>query len=96
MCFGLGGKKKPVKDETDEEQEIQKAEAEEAKRIEAEKIAETKEEALEEKIQTLSTPLSSMISRQDELGVKRKGSRGRRSLLTSSGGGMGYYSRFNS
>jgi DNA anti-recombination protein RmuC len=77
----------------EEQQAEQEASIEEAKKTEAQKIAESKSEALEEQMSSLSAPLSSMVKRQGELGVKRKGSKGRRSLLT--GSGMGYYSKFN-
>lgn len=77
----------------EEQQAEQEANIEEAKKTEAQKIAESKSEALEEQMSSLSAPLSSMVKRQGELGVKRKGSKGRRSLLT--GSGMGYYSKFN-
>ena len=79
----------------DASQDEQEEEIEVAKKTEAQKTAEAKEEALEEQISTLSVPLSSMIKRQDELGVRRAKGKGRRSLLTSSSGGMGYYNSYN-
>lgn len=79
----------------DASQAEQEEEIEIAKKTEAQKTAEIKEEALEEQISTLSVPLSSMIKRQDELSVRRAKGKGRRSLLTSSGGGMGYYNNYN-
>lgn len=140
MCFG--GKKKEEKEEVDVEQEEQKAAAEEEKESEAEKTAEVKEKAMEEKIATVTAPVSTMEPdapakrRQEETKVnieapepveepmateamadapegslikkrkqkqsdlisglsKKRGGRGRRSLITGmSGGGIGYYSRF--
>jgi len=72
----------------------QEAEIEAAKETEAQKTAALKSEALEKQISSLSAPLSSMVARQGELGVKRKGSKGKRSLLTSGSGGLGYYSKY--
>lgn len=140
MCFG--GKKKEEKEEVDVEQEEQKAAAEEEKKSEAQKTAEVKEKAMEEKIATVTAPVSTMEPdapakrRQEETKVnieapepveepmameamadtpegslikkrkqkqsdlisglsKKRGGRGRRSLITGmSGGGIGYYSRF--
>lgn len=79
----------------DASQAEQEEEIEAAAVVEAEKTADIKSEALEEQISTLSVPLSSMIKRQDELGVRRAKGKGRRSLLTSSSGGMGYYNKYN-
>ena len=58
MCFG--GPKKAPKEEVDVEQEEQKAAAEEEKKTEAEKTAEVKEETMEEKIATVTAPVSTM------------------------------------
>jgi len=79
----------------DASQAEQEEEIEVAKETEAQKTVAAKEEALEEQISTLSVPLSSMIKRQDELGVRRTKGKGRRSLLTSPSGGMGYYNKYN-
>jgi len=59
MCFG-GKKKEPEKEEVDVEQEEQKAAAEEEKKSEAQKTAEIKEKAMEEKIATVTAPVSTM------------------------------------
>jgi len=59
MCFG-GKKKEPEKEEVDVEQEEQKAAAEEEKESEAQKTAEVKEKAMEEKIATVTAPVSTM------------------------------------
>ena len=59
MCFG-GKKKEPEKEEVDVEQEEQKAAAEEEKKSEAQKTAEVKEKAMEEKIATVTAPVSTM------------------------------------
>ena len=89
-------------------QEEQEKEIEEAKKSEAQKTAEAKEKAMEEKIATVTAPVSTMEAddparrRQEETMVsisspskKRSRSKGRRSLITGkSGGGIGYYSRF--
>ena len=80
------------KEETSQSE--QEAEIEAAEETEAQKTAALKSEALEEQISSLSAPLSSMVARQGELGVKRKGSKGKRSLLTSGSGGLGYYSKY--
>ena len=61
MCLG-GKKKEPVKEEVDLEQEEQKAEVEEEKKSEAQKTAEIKEKAMEEKIATVTAPVSTMVS----------------------------------
>lgn len=59
MCFG-GKKKEEKKEEVDVEQEEQKVEVEEKKETEAKKVQEVKEKAMEEKIATVTAPVSTM------------------------------------
>jgi preprotein translocase subunit SecD len=90
------------------ENESEETEIEAAEKTEAQKTAEAKEKAMEEKIATVTAPVSTMEAddparkRQMETMVsisspskKRSRSKGRRSLITGkSGGGIGYYSKF--
>ena len=101
MCF------KPKRDpRIEEEQKKARAEAEEAKRKAAEDLAAKKAEALakekEEQARTQSQVSEGQEYRQSETGAstaatqrrsRRKGTAGRRSLITASTS-QGYFSRF--
>lgn len=89
MCFGGGG---PSQEELDArakaeaEQAKQKADAEAAKQAEQDKIRQEKTDAA-----TAAQETATLASQRK---VMRSGGTQRRSLFTSSGGGVGYFNRF--